>query len=140
MKSNTLSKKELKNRVGKPACSIWFDLKKVKPKMYDWVLVNTQYCTYPATIAKWNGIEFKSSDGGNFGNITHWANVNDLGMSIKPIYNENEEKDRLNLVFELLEKVLELSDTFKYRNKYWKSFYHSLKYGIAFIVKQIGKL
>lgn len=73
----------LKEKLRKPACSKWNKLARIKPERFQYVLVNTQYCKYPAQVAQWNGVKFISTDNGNYLNITHWAEINDLGQNIE---------------------------------------------------------
>lgn len=69
----------------------WIDIKEKKPKRYQYVLVETKYCKYPATVAIWNGVFFKSVDNVTIGNSENifWAEITDT-PECRDVENETD--------------------------------------------------
>lgn len=104
---------DLTEKLKMPACSKWNELAKIKPERFQFVLVNTQYCRYPAQTACWNGMEFRSTDNGRYKNITHWAEINDLGQKILP-YHEDDKIKALRISIDQIQSSFDVIRSFNY--------------------------
>jgi len=130
--------KSMEDKLKMPACSKWNELAILKPKLFSFVLVNTQYCRYPAQTAFWNGFEFRSTDNGKYGNITHWAEINDLGQKIKEI--ELDDYNLLLTSIECLEKSFEIIRIAKMKNENISMYYERIGFHISNLRGELDKL
>lgn len=115
----------IEEKLKKPACSKWNELAKIKPEIFQYVLVNTQYCRYPAQVAMWNGIRFKSTDNGNYLNITHWAEINDLRQKISR-FIETDKIKLIQLSIDHLEKSFDVVRGLEFENENISEYYDQI--------------
>lgn len=94
-----LTKEELTKRLKEPACSKYFDFEIDKPEKLKYILVNTQFCRYPAEVAFYNGVTFKGLYGNEIYNVTHWAEINDLGVTKKSVQLSDIEYLELSIEY-----------------------------------------
>lgn len=129
---------DLKEKRKKPACSKWNELAIKKPELFSFVLVNTQYCRYPAQTAFWNGFEFRSTDNGKYRNITHWAEINDLGQKINVL--QLDDYNLLLTSIECLEESFEIIRPFKINNENISLYFDRIGFHISNLRQELDKL
>jgi len=58
----------------------WIDIKERTPNRGQYVLVQTKYCKYPATVAIWSGSWFNSVDNIKIENTenVYWAEISNF--------------------------------------------------------------
>jgi hypothetical protein len=81
----------------------WINIQEKKPERNKYVLVETKYCRYPATVAFWSGLYFRDVNDGKIMNAKNWCEISQV-----PKYKEPEKNNYI-----LLKKAIsEIEESF----------------------------